>query len=46
MFAKRFADDPKSYVAFADGSIDACTTILPVPFVLNDKSVFEAFVVI
>ena len=42
----RFDDDPKSYVAFADGSIDACTTILPVPFVLKDKSEFEVFVVL
>ena len=46
MFAKRFELDPRSYVAFAEGSMSACTTTLPEPFVRNDKSAFDAFVVI
>ena len=46
MFAKRFVLDPKSYVAFAVGSMCACTVMLPEPFVRNDRSALEAFVVI
>ena len=46
MLAKRFELEPKSYVAFAVGSICACTVMLPEPFVRKDKSELEAFVVI
>ena len=46
MLAKRFELEPKSYVAFAVGSMCACTVMLPEPFVRKDKSELEAFVVI
>ena len=45
MLAKRFELEPKSYVAFAVGSMCACTVMLPEPFVRNDKSAFEVLVV-